>query len=195
MKIISGYKDYYDYLSGVYGIDPLVVLDRRSGTKVADPYIPSDRGGTKVQLVICDMVYDGWFDGEYHWGPEVIDVLSPKQLEEYVIANKSRDKPYINMSTRSRYDTSMYIYIKPYKSTGLINTKLQCPIILNADRSSEQRYPILKDLSVQGILPPHDIYLMLSAWLAPKDNHIDTRTDKDKILTNGFDIKTSFRHG
>ena len=32
MKIISGgKKDYYDYLSGIYGIDEDVVYDRRDG--------------------------------------------------------------------------------------------------------------------------------------------------------------------
>ena len=30
MKIISNYKDYYDHLTGIYGVDPLVVYDRRS---------------------------------------------------------------------------------------------------------------------------------------------------------------------
>lgn len=29
MKIIDNKKDYYDYLSGVYGIDELIVFDRR----------------------------------------------------------------------------------------------------------------------------------------------------------------------
>lgn len=29
MKIIDNKKDYYDYVSGVYGIDPYVVYDRR----------------------------------------------------------------------------------------------------------------------------------------------------------------------
>lgn len=29
MKIIDRYKDYYDYLSGIYGIDELVIFDRR----------------------------------------------------------------------------------------------------------------------------------------------------------------------
>lgn len=30
MKIIDNKKDYYDYLSGIYGIDELIVFDRRS---------------------------------------------------------------------------------------------------------------------------------------------------------------------
>jgi len=36
MKIIDNKKDYYDYLSGIYGIDDLVVYDRRGS-------VPSDK--------------------------------------------------------------------------------------------------------------------------------------------------------
>lgn len=32
MKIIDNKKDYYDYLSGVYGIDNLAVYDRRGSS-------------------------------------------------------------------------------------------------------------------------------------------------------------------
>ena len=32
MKIIDNHKDYYDYLQGVYGQDPLAVFDRRGST-------------------------------------------------------------------------------------------------------------------------------------------------------------------
>ena len=32
MKIIDNKKDYYDYLSGIYGIDDLIVYDRRDST-------------------------------------------------------------------------------------------------------------------------------------------------------------------
>ena len=36
MKIISKVKDYYDYLSGINGIDPLVVYDRRNYVLLAN---------------------------------------------------------------------------------------------------------------------------------------------------------------
>lgn len=29
MKIISKFKDYYDYLQGIYGVYPKLVLDKR----------------------------------------------------------------------------------------------------------------------------------------------------------------------
>ena len=39
MRIIDNKKDYYDYLSGVYGIDNLIVYDRR-GIMKYDGKIP-----------------------------------------------------------------------------------------------------------------------------------------------------------
>jgi len=35
MKILSKYKDYYDYLMGIYGEDPLLILDRREGRQLS----------------------------------------------------------------------------------------------------------------------------------------------------------------
>lgn len=36
MKIIDNKKDYYDYLSGIYGIDEIVVFDRRGSQVLSD---------------------------------------------------------------------------------------------------------------------------------------------------------------
>jgi len=35
MKIIDNKKDYYDYLSGIYGIDNLIVYDRRGSVPIS----------------------------------------------------------------------------------------------------------------------------------------------------------------
>ena len=56
------------------------------------------------------------------------------------------------------------------------------------------KYPILKNLNIASVLPPKEIYLMLCEWLAPKETHEDTRTDKEKIVGAGFDLKSSFRN-
>lgn len=36
MKIIDNKKDYYDYLAGIYGIDDLIVYDRRGSVPSRD---------------------------------------------------------------------------------------------------------------------------------------------------------------
>ena len=58
MKIISKYKDYYDYLSGVWGIDPLIVLDRTS----YDHLVPLNRGfgNEEYQFFICGKMISGY---------------------------------------------------------------------------------------------------------------------------------------
>ena len=54
MRIISkrGIKDYYDYLQGTYGIDPLVVYDRRECNVIDPPKSHSE----DYPLLFCD-----WF--------------------------------------------------------------------------------------------------------------------------------------
>ena len=40
MKIIDKYKDYYDYLQGIYGQDPLAVYDRRGSVVFNKDTVP-----------------------------------------------------------------------------------------------------------------------------------------------------------
>lgn len=54
MKIISKFKDYYDYLVGIYGEDSNLVLDRRKTDKIDvsclnDTIIEFYIGGYKIQ--------------------------------------------------------------------------------------------------------------------------------------------------
>lgn len=44
MKIIDNKKDYYDYLSGIYGVDDLVVYDRRGSVHLNSNSILWSRG-------------------------------------------------------------------------------------------------------------------------------------------------------
>jgi len=55
MKIISKYKDYYDFLQGTFGIDEKLILDRTKFHKIE----LSDYD--KITLVIGDLVIEGLF--------------------------------------------------------------------------------------------------------------------------------------
>ena len=57
MKIISKYKDYYDYLVGIYGEDPKLVLDRRD-----NDFFTYKKN--KIQLFIAGNIIDGYCDGD-----------------------------------------------------------------------------------------------------------------------------------
>jgi hypothetical protein len=71
MKIISKFKDYYDYLAGIYGVDEKLILDRTEYTPVSyvnDFYV--------VRLAICDYFIEGiFYKGEYLFGEEVKDLI------------------------------------------------------------------------------------------------------------------------
>ena len=56
MKIIDNKKDYYDYLSGIYGIDDLIVFDRRGSITLRPDSYTSENMGECFSLLklSCD---------------------------------------------------------------------------------------------------------------------------------------------
>ena len=138
MKIISPYKDYYDYLSGIYGVDPKIVLDRRDHDEISTE-------GT-VSLVICGKSYDGLFkNGKYHWGSDL------EMFNEFdrAFPNKNKNKnPYDAIFIREYWE---FLFKTPQKDYLDINNKLNCPIVLvqRSNKSSDttyHKYPILQKL-------------------------------------------------
>ena len=76
MKIISrnNQKEYYDYLSGIYGEDPLIVLDRKQARSVLDEY----GLGEKIKLFIGGYKTEGYRkEGKIYWGESL------KALDDY----------------------------------------------------------------------------------------------------------------
>jgi hypothetical protein len=67
MKIISKYKDYYDYLVGIYGVDEKLILDR------TDFVLTSKlTNKSKVTFYICGYIIDGYYiDGKFYYGSDL----------------------------------------------------------------------------------------------------------------------------
>lgn len=197
MKILSKYKDYYDYLVGVWGEDPLIVLDRRN-YQLPGPYYFSDI--EKVDLFICDKHIQGLHRfGKFYYG---------KDIEPFAIKHRSIKCRYYyyHFNDKKTYSiddgTKQCLNINKEIQPTNLNTKLGIPILMynkSICLSNKQEidkyftYPILKDLGLQSYISPEDMWLMMSDFLAKKDNTVDKRTDKEKILSKGFDFKTSFR--
>jgi len=181
MKIISKYKDYYDYLMGIYGQDPLIVLDRRDST------VPTffSFETVPVTLYICDKQYEGVAIGtNVYFG----DKLEPFNVSPY----KESDVCWI----KNRDNKHLIIHKKPIKTD--VNSKYNCPILMhnrysysNDDR--HYKFPVLAQLNIASVLPPEQIWLELVDFLTKKDVVEDKRTNKEKIINAGFDLKESFR--
>lgn len=193
MKIISKYKDYYDYLQGIYGIDEKLVLDRSSFTPITNvQYLFNNLG--KVQIILCDFIIEGiFYDDEFLYG---------KELEPFDLHSKGKDiyrydEKYYYIDDNSKCD--LKILKEPFKidSINSPNTKLNCPILINihpyGNNPEYLKFPILKEYNLHKVFLPEQIFLMLSEWLGREKVIINNQTDKDKILAFGFDLKTSFR--
>ncbi|MFW6243154.1 MAG: hypothetical protein ACOC2W_03250 [bacterium] len=185
MKIISKYKDYYDYLSGIYGEDPKIVLDRRNH------YNPIfyDHMTTILKLYICGWIIEGLFEkGKFYYG---------ESLKEKGVKEKYRY--FFNEGKRVsiKIDTSIIsVQYEPYLDKEKLNIKENCPILIK-EYGGLKKFPKLSELDIQQLYSPEEMYKMISNWLSDriteKELTSDDVPDKQKIVNKGFDIKKSFR--
>lgn len=170
MKIISNFKDYYDFLMQ-QGIDEKVIYNRI----------------TEVQA------WNGDFRKQGFPFPEFI-----------------KDKDMLNFHIcgnimRLQYMKGQLLLIdafqepnqpQPWVSTKNIknlNTKLDCPIILQYGTETVKN-PKLSDYNLGKFIAPDTLYILLYNWCSTSIDKPDNRTDTEKIVGNGFDLKHSFRN-
>jgi hypothetical protein len=186
MKIISKYKDYYDYLQGIYGIDEKLILDRRKYDSIAYYF-------EIIRLYIAGYYIEGIHkDGIFYYGKDLLKFKSDDRRRLYSFDSRDTTK-----CIRTEYG---YIYIEPVKDTKNFNEVENCPILLRNNSFSNKKfykYPILKNLKINKFISAEVMYNWLSTWLSEqiskKENQITEQTDAEKILNKGFDDKCSFR--
>lgn len=170
MKIISKYKDYYDFCAGKFGIDERIIYDRTEFAK------PSEYKRTYL-IGFCGTVFRVILnDGDFIFGDEF-----------------EKDYWYSELKRR---DTRWFLRGGHLTKTD-INDKENCPVVLLNEQQSglahDANNPILKDLGFHKIMSPEDCWINISNWLSREKTITDNRTDKEKIVGHGFDLKTSFR--
>lgn len=200
MKIISKYKDYYDYLIGVYGVEPKLVLDRRKGYRL------NEDNPTYFTLAICDKLIDVFYDGEKCYCGEGLYKVG-KEID-YRLFNRFS----LGMDTEKRilikYKTKNYlggfddheVRLNPVIRETDINIREGCPIIrLDANNTVDRAmvYPHLGDCNIGSIYTAEEMFTMLSNWLSQRiteeENIVDNRSDVDKLQDKGFNKVCSFR--
>jgi len=187
MKIISKYKDYYDYLNGIWGEDPKIILDRRINHQPSF-YPQDDKFGS---IFFCgdqiDFVYkNGNFiyleELEKHYGKAYFPFSYWRKFNG---VNDGRKRVHVGDRLEA------FTEIVPDEKQH--NLKLNCPIILKFG-INEYHYPKLTDLDFQQVMKPEEVYLRLSEWLSPKETTTNNQTDIEKLITHGFDKIKSFRN-
>ena len=202
MKILSKFKDYYDYLSGVWGIDPKIVLDRR---EFEHPEFYSHP--KKIVLYICGKRIEGFHDGNSTYFGETLskfgEITEPKKYPAWRFTTYHRSPEpsrFVKFEYKSPFTTTVDYVINVDVTNDLENHNIKenCPILMVGIHSNKiSRFPILEKLNVGSIFSPEVIYQMLVDWLSERNNELENRvdnsTDIEKLINKGFDKKCSFR--
>lgn len=194
MKIISKWKDYYDYLSGIYGIDELMVYDRRGLFSKHDT--ATDWRYVEHKFAICNNLYTMFeYKGEfYHTYEEILqlDRLLREDRKQTVLGYYRDDTP----DHWSREES----WWKKHNCPINVNKKFRQPLLHSTRYSSEFNdgvIPMLSSYNFHKVLSAEEIYQQIYAFISWMKDHPEIpnkQTDLEKLDSHGFDRRKSFRH-
>lgn len=213
MKIIAKVKDYYDYVGKIYGEDEAIVYkrldlidDEYKKVEIESPFnktsqvfgLPDLRTDSYFhQLIVCGHVFtvykESYIDTNYK-------LLTKEQLDKII---EERAKLYFyRPHSISNYYQGEYV-----KQAADICKVAGQPVIVFAGTDYkvekvyiDRRIPNLGELGISAFFKPEELFQMIQQFIS---NEIRTNPDNqppvgqdnnNKIVSHGFDLKTSFRH-
>lgn len=222
MKIIDNKKDYYDYLSGVNGIDPYVVYDRRGSVSSTEIINRWGEVFNKNVIYSDNYSYNRKY-GKYAKDKAFVDkdfqiVVEAGDKHFYIRCNRKRETETSSIElTYELYDPIEELKNRYHSSilprSWFIERELErykkkrskAPLAIFF--TDYQRYheeggqgeidnPILKDLPITGLVPAEEVWQGIYDYLLKMKEPvvIDSRTNDEHIESAGFDKKTSFRN-
>jgi hypothetical protein len=219
MKIISKHKDYYDWAVSIYGIDPIMVYDRRnSGLERPFQDIPSINRPvvTKHEFSICNRIYIVYqfMNKFYHTVDELVElhnILDENNIDDRFLTKHRYGYDGIDIRQIAE------MKFKEWNTSSDVNMSLRKPVLLktiggkfeyitqhtnrfwqDSDKKDKSSWS-LPDLSLYGFAKWYDaqqifqdIYAFIS-WTKDNPEIPNNQTNDEKIHSNGFDTKSSFR--
>lgn len=216
MKIISKFRDYYDYVSKIYDSDYNVVYNRKSTIEniKLDYYVSEDFynnfkidkfinrwrwNGSKIGwLCVCGKVY-------------MVDIKDTITGRNITIVNKKDHKELFNENKKCWWITN--IIKEPEEVYGLqhneiirLSILLNQPIFIIKDFKNnrvitiDKEIPTLLETGFNHIMKAEILHQELDYYIGnimktPPDTAPPVEiSNKDKITQYGFDLKQSFRH-
>lgn len=213
MKIISKWKDYYDFNADIYGVDEKLILDRREWELPSFLQFPEEKPELYT-IAICGKLYE-FFRYKYDYYHTADDIY---KLQEIIVNDGFKRLPSFGRSIlwswrKERISNKLYTLEEIKKKMDLqlkhpsnntdFNKKVRQPYVLIHHRGclhyEEYAYNMIKldDFNFSKVIQPFDIYNRISnfmGWLVDNPPLPDTQENDDKIISAGFDIKKSFRH-
>lgn len=206
MKIISKFKDYYDYLSGIYGVDPLITYNRNphydSFGKSCNGFIDYFSNNT-YRLIqyrvfyVCDKTYGiVYYNNQIYYTFEEQLHLYQNLKNSYNYYDKHEFYSFLGLVYGYKeYGFKKSKFVPSFQSNNL-NKKYNCPIIISSNGNGNGLYfnQRLSDYKFNRIISDKDLYLQITDFLSKKD--IEMPSNPDDMIRyeeKGFDKKTSFR--
>lgn len=216
MKIISKFKDYYDWIANIYGTDKSIVYNRNTPivvNKVAHkgiPFLPrssnyyTDKSDYHFKfLVICGKLYVVAKRNEFNpiYGVDYFHYIKAK----WELVTEEHPASYV--LSKNRFGQQNYFnVISSIDSNNIIalSVKVGAPVFTFIERNDEilvdQEVPNLAEIGVASRYSPEQIYQDISYFIcnilkeSPDLAPPSKITDNEKIVSHGFDLKQSFRH-
>lgn len=206
MKLISKYKDYYDYNIGLYGIDEKVVYNRLPFPDKYYHYVNRTEISHTLpkiykfdiseyeykHLLFCGkVIYIRRKYGEYKAEYEVISEYTLHKMFDSSHRNRYLVRTFGKIDYSVKHDSIMDIHKATGQPVVLLDGWNDKHLILDTN------IPILNDIKGFGsLIDAKSCYLEICQTLIDINNteSIPVSTDGDKILSHGFDKKISFRH-
>lgn len=194
MLIVAKYKDYYDYLSGIWGADPKIVLKRDSEFVVQEP----EEGDVFTFIIGGNMIQYFFKDGKAHFGKDV-----EKYDEKYYYNSENFYQVATDFGKNRRAINPVAKEV--LSGYDFLNKKYNAPILfnhstrrVNIEHDTYHTYPLLSSTDIAKFIPPEDMYKMISDYISKeiteRENLISSEPDNNnKIISKGFDLKKSFR--
>jgi len=204
MKILSKYKDYYDYLQGIYGIDETLVYDRRTINLVKyDKDLFGDYCHT-YEFHVCNIKYT-----LHHYKNKFYYTIDELKTLNKILYNDGKDT--LTFMSKHRYsssDVNIINYWNRNNGSTMINKKFRQPVLVvytsgeivdetEGKHPTHYGIPLLKSFQFQKLLSAEECFINISAflgWLKDNPEIPNKQTNKEKIISHGFDLINSFRN-
>lgn len=179
MKIIGGKKDYYDYMVSKYGRDEHIVFDRRNKFPIE-------------YLNICNELL-------FHVCGEAYPIV--KMNGKWVLDFDEAFPPDERGCRGYTYGQSraFRLFSKYFGKKTDVNLKMRCPIVCERNTFKDDQklcIPCLQDFGFASYIDADDMYQRIYSFLSFLKDHPEIpnkRSDKEKIVSHGFDVQSSFR--
>jgi hypothetical protein len=204
MYIIDNYKDFYDYVSHIYGVDKQIILDRRKSTRlnketILDISIKSDPKWERESFILL----------EYGYKQKIFKLSNihyDKRNFEYTynIEHFHTYSEHINLFDCPISISMCLIRVPFFYRWEKKRRKTPIPTIDDLRHGKEKviergaflEFPILAGTELTKFLDPIEVWSEIQNYISSLENDRDVNlpmTNEEKAETHGFD-KYSFRH-